>query len=96
MINSFYLFAVLAKNNFYMFGRILRTPLPIETITSDNKTSSQHTLVGLNLVFGIILIFCLVRFTLIQIDLPQEEVPEILIIQSPNARQPRPQRIFFL
>ena len=69
-----------------MFGSILRTPLPIVMVSSDIKTSSQHTLVGLNLVFGIILIFCLVHLTLIQIDLPQEEVPEILIIQLPNGR----------
>ena len=69
-----------------MFGSILRTPLPIVMISSDIKTSSQHTLVGLNLVFGIILIFCLVHFALIQIDLPQEEVPEILNIQLPNGR----------
>ena len=55
-------------------------------ITSDVKTSSQHTLVGLNLVLGIVLIFCLVRFTLIQIDLLQEEKLGILIIQLPNGR----------
>ena len=55
-------------------------------ITSDVKSSSQHTLVGLNLVFGIILIICLVHLTLIQIDLPQEEVPKILIIQLLNGR----------
>ena len=69
-----------------MFGTILRTPLPIPMITSDIKTSSQHILVVLNLVFGIIIVFCLVHFTLIQIDLPQEEVPEKLIIQLPNGR----------
>ena len=55
-------------------------------IASDVKTSSQRTLVRLNFVFGIILTFCLVHFTLIQIDLPQEEVLEILIIQLPNGR----------
>ena len=55
-------------------------------ITSDIKTSSQHTLVGLNLAFGINIFFCLVHFTLIQIDLPQEEVPKILIIQLLNGR----------
>ena len=69
-----------------MFGRILRTPLPIVIILCDIKTSSQHTLVGLNLVFKINIIFCLVHFTLIQIDLPQEKVPEILIIQLRNER----------
>ena len=55
-------------------------------ITSDVKTSSQRTLVGLNLVFRIILTFCLVHLTLTPIDLPQEEVLEILIIQLPNGR----------
>ena len=69
-----------------MFGRILNTPLPIVMITSDIKTSSQHTLVGLHLIFGIILFFCFNHFTLIQIDLPQVEVAEILIIQLPNGR----------
>ena len=69
-----------------MFGSTLRTPLPIVMISSDIKTSSQHTPIGLNLVFGIVLIFCLVHFILIQIHLPQEEVPEILIIQLPNGR----------
>ena len=73
-------------NTLYMFGSTLRTPLPIVMISSDIKTSSQHTPIGLNLVFGIILIFCLVHFILIQIHLPQEEVPEILIIQLPNGR----------
>ena len=74
------------KMPFYMFGKILRTSLPTVMITSNSKTSSQHTLVGLNLVFKINLIFCLVHFTLIQIDLPQEKVPEILIIQLRNER----------
>ena len=74
------------KIPFYMFGKILRTPLPTVMITSNSKTSSQHTLVGLNLVFKINIIFCLVHFTLIQIDLPQEKVPEILIIQLHNER----------
>ena len=69
-----------------MFGTILTTPLPIVMITSDIKISSQHILVRLNLVFGIILIISLVHSTLIQIDLPQVEVPEILIIQLPNGR----------
>ena len=69
-----------------MFGTVLRTPLPIIMITSDIKTFSQHTLVVLNLVFGNIIVFCLVHFTLIQIDLPQEEVPERLNIQLPNRR----------
>ena len=55
-------------------------------ITSDIKTCSQDTLVGLNSAFGINIFFCLVHFTLIQIDLPQEEVPKILIIQLPNGR----------
>ena len=80
-IESTLLLFLLIEN---LLGRILNTPLLIVMITSDVKTSSQHTLVGLNLVFGIILIFCLVHFTLIQIDLPQEEVPEILIIQLPK------------
>ena len=44
------------KNSLYMIARILRRPLPIVMITSDIKTSSQNTLMGLNLVFGIILI----------------------------------------
>ena len=50
-----------------MFVRILNTPLPIVMIISDIKefytTSSKHTLVGLNLVFGTILDIWLVRFT---------------------------------
>ena len=46
------------KNTFYMFGRILNTPILIVRITYNIKTSSQYTLVRLNLVFGIILIFC--------------------------------------
>ena len=63
MVNSFYLLTILAKKNtLYTFGRILKTLLPIGMIISNIKTSSQHTLVGLNLVFGIILIFCLVHF----------------------------------
>ena len=62
------------------------TSHPIVMITSDSKISLLHTLVVLNLVFGIILILCLAHFTLIQIDLPQEEVPEILIIQLINGR----------
>ena len=88
MINSFYLLTILAKKTPFtcLVGRILNTPLPIVVITSDVKTSSQHILVGLNLVFGIILILCLVHFTLIQIGLPQEEVPKILIIQLHNGR----------
>ena len=60
-----------------MFGRILRTLFPIVMIASDIKTS---------LVFGIILIICFAHFTLIQIDLPQKEVPKILIIHLPNGR----------
>ena len=86
MIDSFYLLGILAKNTKYMLGRILRTPLPIVMITSDIKTSSQQTLVALNLVFGIILIFYLVHFTASEIDLAQEEVPEILIISLTNGR----------
>ena len=86
MIDSFYLLGILAKNTIHMFGRILRTPLPIVMITSDIKTSSQQTLVALNLVFGIILIFYLVHFTASEIDLAQEEVPEILIISLTNGR----------
>ena len=86
MIDSFYLLGILAKNTKYMFGRILRTPLPIVMITSDIKTSSQQTLVALNLVFGIILIFYLVHFTASEIDLAQEEAPEILIISLTNGR----------
>ena len=57
-----------------MFGRILNTPHPIVMITFDVKIfytiSSQHTLVGLNLVFGTILIFFSVHFILIQVNLP--------------------------
>ena len=55
-----------------MFGSIL--PLPLVIITFDIKdfytTTFQHTLVGLNLVFGIILIFFSVHFILIQVNLP--------------------------
>ena len=56
------------KNTLYMFGRILRTLLPIWIIRSDMKTFSQYIVVGFNLAFRINLIFCLVHFTLIQID----------------------------
>ena len=56
MIKAFYLLTILAKKTH--FGRIQNTPLLIVMITSDIKTSSQYTLVRLNLVFGIILIFC--------------------------------------
>ena len=80
-IESTLLLFLLMEN---LLGRILNTPLLIVMITSDVKTSLQYTLVGLNLVFGVILIICLVHFTLIQIDLPREEVPEILIIQLPK------------
>ena len=88
---SLFTFAMLTifsqtKNTLYMFGRILNTPLPAGMITSDIKTSSQHTLVGLNLVTGTILIFCSVHFTLIQVNLTQEEVPKSLITQLPNRR----------
>ena len=62
MIISFYLLAILAKDTLYMFGRIMRAPLPIVMITSDIKTSSQHALVGLNLVFGINIMFLLGPF----------------------------------
>ena len=69
MVITFYLLTILPKNTFYMFGRILNTLLHIVMIASVVKgfytTSSQHTLEGLNLVFGIILIFFLVHFTLI-------------------------------
>ena len=57
-----------------MFGRILNTPLPIVMITSDIKTSSQHTLVRLHLIFGIILFFWFNHFTLIQIDLCKNQI----------------------
>ena len=85
-IESTLLLFLLIEN---LLGRILNTPLLIVMITSDVKTSLQHTLVGLNLVFGVILIICLVHFTLIQIDLPQKEVPKILIIQLLNGRIPQ-------
>ena len=76
MINSFYLLAILAKKHpLHVWYDPKNTP-SIIMITSDIKTSSQHTLVVLNLFFGIIIVFSLVHFTLIQIDLPQEEVPE--------------------
>ena len=57
-----------------MFGRILNTLIPIVMITFDNKcfytTSSQHAPVGLNLVFGTILIFLSLHFILIEVNLP--------------------------
>ena len=69
MINSLYLLIFFAKNTLYMFGRILNTPLPIVMIKSDIKrfytTSSQHALVGINLILGTILIFRSVHFILI-------------------------------
>ena len=40
-------------------------PLPV------NYFRKKHPLVGVNLVFGNILIFCLFHFTLIQVDLRQ-------------------------
>ena len=80
----------IGKNTFYIFDRILNTPLLIVMIISDIKgfytTSSQHTLVGLNLIFGTILIFCSFHFIPIQGNLPQEEIPKILINQLPNRR----------
>lgn len=56
-----------------MFGRIGNTPLPIVMITSDFKR--------FNLVFRTTLITCSVHLVLIQINLPQEEIPKILITQ---------------
>ena len=58
----------------------------ISDIKSFYTTSSQHTLVGLNLIFGTILIFCSFHFIPIQGNLPQEEIPKILITQLPNRR----------
>lgn len=73
-----------------MFGRIVNTPLPIAMMTSDIKsfhsTFLQHTRVGLNLIFGTILIFCLVHSILIQVNLPQQEIPKIIITHLPNRR----------
>ena len=73
-----------------MFGRILNTPFPMVMITSDIKsfyaTSLQHTLEGVNLFFGTALIFYSVHFILIQVNLPKEEIPKILITQLPNRR----------
>ena len=50
-------------------------------IKSFYTTSLQLILVGLNLVFKTILIICLVYFILIKVELPQEELPKILITQ---------------
>ena len=49
-------------------------------------TSSQHSLVGLNLVFGTILIFFSVRLILIQVNVPKEKIPRILITKFTNRR----------
>ena len=90
MVNSLYLLTIFTKNTLYMFGRILNTSLPIVMITSDIKrfyaSSSQHTLVGLNLILGTILIFRSIHFILIQVNLPQEEIPKILFPHFPNRR----------
>ena len=51
-----------------------------------HTTSSQHALLGLNLVFRTILIFYSVRFILIQVNLPREEIPTILTAKFPNRR----------
>ena len=77
----------IGKNTFYIFDRILNTPLLIVMIISDIKgfytTSSQHTLVGLNLIVGTILIFCSFHFIPIQGNLPQEEIPKYWLPNYP-------------
>ena len=55
-------------------------------IKSFYTTSSQHSLVGLNLIFGTISIFCSFHFILIQANLPQEEISKILITYLSNRR----------
>ena len=79
MIDSFYLLGILAKNTLEMFGRILRTPLPIVMNTSDIKTSSQQTLVALNLVFGIILIFTWSISLQVRLTSPKKNYPKYLL-----------------
>ena len=82
MVNSLYLLTIFAKNTLYMFGRILNT----SDIKRFYASSSQHTLVGLNLILGTILIFRSIHFILIQVNLPQEEIPKILFPHFPNRR----------
>ena len=69
-----------------MFGRTLNTPIPIGMINIwyQNFFVTYSSIAGLNLVVATTLIFCSVHFTLIQVNLSQEQVPKILITQLPN------------
>ena len=90
MVNSLYLLTILAQKHALYLWQDSKYASYYNSdyiwYQSFYITSLNNTLKRLNLVTGTILIIYSVHFILIQVNLPQVELPKMLITQVPKRR----------